>query len=105
MKLVLALSLVAPCLILSLAAPAAFAEDPPAFLLEWGTKGSGDGEFELIRDVAVGPQGNVYVSDGVTNRIQKFDGNGNFLIGWGSTGEGNGQFTDPLGLAVLGVRA
>lgn len=46
------------------------------FILKWGSSygnpGSGDGEFYAPRDVAVGPDGSIYVVDHGNYRIQKF---------------------------------
>lgn len=36
----------------------------------------------------------------MTNRIQKFSGNGTFITEWGTEGEGTGQFNNPAGVAV-----
>jgi len=83
----------------SMFAVTAAAEDPPAFLLKWGSSGSGDGQFQGPFGIAVDSWGHVYVSDS-TNRIQKFDSNGNFLTKWGAPGTGNGEFTFPMGIAV-----
>ena len=49
--------------------------------------------------VAVDSSNNVYVADAYNNRVEKFDGNGNYLTQWGSYGSGNGQFDDPVGIA------
>lgn len=46
-----------------------------------------------IRGLAVDPQGNLYVVDCDGNRIQKFDGQGNFLTTLGSEGTEDGQFS------------
>jgi tripartite motif-containing protein 71 len=77
------------------------------FVLQWGSKGSGDGQFELAPAdpndgplggfIAVDAQGNVYVSDGFNNRVQKFDPNGTFVAKWGSKGTNEGQFVDGPG--------
>jgi peptidylamidoglycolate lyase len=52
------------------------------YLLEWGKKGSGPGEFNLVHSVAVDAQKRVYVADRSNNRIQIFDESGKFLDQW-----------------------
>ena len=42
----------------------------------------------------------IYVTDYSNNRVQKFDGNGNFVLAFGSAGSGNGQFQNPRGITV-----
>jgi len=54
------------------------------FVLDWGRKGRGPGEFDLPHSVAVDRQGLVYVADRNNARIQVFDGNGKFLTEWKS---------------------
>ena len=53
---------------------------------EWGTAGSGDGEFQNPQDVAIDSLGNLYVSDTNNHRIQKFDNNGQFIMEWVTPG-------------------
>lgn len=71
------------------------------FLTKWGSHGTGDGEFQFIKgnDAGLGitldAEGNVYVADGINNRIQKFDGNGKFVAKWGKQGSGDGEFNVP----------
>jgi DNA-binding beta-propeller fold protein YncE len=48
------------------------------FLLSWGERGSGPGQFNLPHTIAVDAQNNVYVGDRENRRIQVFDNNGNF---------------------------
>src|SRR3954462_7352379 len=43
-----------------------------------GEEGSGDGEFRAPNDVAVAPNGNVYVADSAAARIDIFAPNGTF---------------------------
>ncbi|MBF0152825.1 MAG: 6-bladed beta-propeller [Magnetococcales bacterium] len=65
-----------------------------------GKRGSKDGELNLARDVAVGPDGLLYVIDGGNFRVQVFDQNGKFVRGFGSVGRRLGQFARPKGLAL-----
>ncbi len=56
------------------------------YLLEWGTRGSGPGEFMLPHGVVMDAQGKVYVSDRENRRIEIFDANGKFLSQWANVG-------------------
>jgi DNA-binding beta-propeller fold protein YncE len=72
-----------------------------SFLGEWGRKGSGEGEFNLPDNVAVAPNGDVYVSnDKGLFRVQRFSPRGEFVGGWGAEGTGAGEFGHPGGIAV-----
>ena len=54
------------------------------FLLDWGRKGDGPGEFDIPHGIALDAQGRVYVADRSNARIQVFDGDGKFLYQWKS---------------------
>ncbi len=76
------------------------------FVTKWGsfidTKGQRDAEpyaFWGPRDVAIGPDGNVYVSDTGNKRITVFDPNGRYLRALGGEGSGPGQLKEPVGIA------
>ncbi len=73
---------------------------PYVYDLQWGTTGSGAGQFRDPHDVAVGPGGDVYVADRTNNRIEKFDSDGFFLAQWGKSGSGDGEFVFPEGVAT-----
>jgi tripartite motif-containing protein 71 len=70
------------------------------FIMMWGSKGSGEGQFFKPECIAVDSSDYVYVCDGGNFRIQKFDSNGKFITTWGSEGEGDGQFLEPQGIQV-----
>jgi NHL repeat len=71
------------------------------FLTGWGTSGNGPGQFIGPRGVAIDRRnGNVYTTDGGSNRVQWFDRNGVYLGQWGTTGTGEGGFMGVLGIAV-----
>jgi sugar lactone lactonase YvrE len=69
-------------------------------LKKFGTQGSGDGQFNGLRELAIGANQKLYALDQNNNRVQIFDLEGNFLGKFGSSGSGNGQFSVPYGLAV-----
>ena len=50
--------------------------------------------------VAVAPNGDVYVTDWLLNRVQWFSATGVPRGEWGEGGDGDGQFTAPLGVTV-----
>lgn len=83
----------------------------------WGTKGVAsdtgyDGKdratikrgappFNRPTNCALGPAGELYVSDGYGNaRVHKFDVHGNLILSWGEPGEGPGQFRVVHGVQV-----
>jgi DNA-binding beta-propeller fold protein YncE len=69
------------------------------FVTEWvGDGQSGDANFSTPHDVAVAPDGSVYVPGRGSNRIQKFTPDGVFVTEWGTYGTGDGQFRDPWGV-------
>ena len=44
------------------------------YSFEWGTEGAGDGEFRWIRDIALAPDGSVYVSDSPNTETEREEG-------------------------------
>ncbi len=70
------------------------------YLTQWGSLGSGNGQFSSPISVATDVAGNVYVADTDNNRIQKFTGTGTYLTQWGSPGGGNGEFSTPGAVAT-----
>jgi hypothetical protein len=48
------------------------------FIKSWGKRGTANGEFSVVRSIAVDAQGNVYASDTGNKRVQVFDNEGNF---------------------------
>jgi peptidylamidoglycolate lyase len=52
------------------------------FQLEWGSKGTEPGQFNLVHSVAVDATRRVFVADRSNNRIQIFDAQGKFLDQW-----------------------
>jgi peptidylamidoglycolate lyase len=52
------------------------------FLLQWGSKGNGPGQFDLPHGIAVDARGRVYVADRNNARVQVFEGGGRYLAEW-----------------------
>jgi DNA-binding beta-propeller fold protein YncE len=65
-----------------------------------GRRGEGRGEFNLPNQVALAPDGTLYVLDAGNFRIQAFSAEGKFLRSWGGAGRDYGNFARPRGLAV-----
>jgi sugar lactone lactonase YvrE len=66
-----------------------------------GTHGTGPGEFGFVTDILEDAAGNFYVSEyGVSDRIQKFSGSGEFICQWGGHGAEVGQFERPQSMAL-----
>ncbi len=63
------------------------------YLAEWGKRGTGPGEFDIIHAMAFDHRGRLLVADRNNNRIQIFDQNGGFL-------EQLTQFSRPSGIAI-----
>ena len=63
------------------------------FLTTWGTKGTGESQFDVPHALVVGSDNRLYVGDRENDRIQIFDLNGNFIEMWTHLGA-------PFGLAV-----
>jgi DNA-binding beta-propeller fold protein YncE len=61
-----------------------------------GVAGTSPTTFNLPTDVAFGPSGDVYVSDGYGSaRVVKYSRDGKYLLQWGRRGTGPGEFGLP----------
>lgn len=65
---------------------------------DFGSYGSGDGQFTWPTDIALDSDDNVYVADEFLQRISVFDGTLNFVSKWGTPGTAAGQVDGPSGL-------
>lgn len=52
------------------------------YILEWGSLGSGPGQFDLLHGLAIDRDGRVYVADRRNSRIQLFTADGEFIEEW-----------------------
>jgi sugar lactone lactonase YvrE len=69
-------------------------------LFDIGSRGTGPGEFNLPRDMAVGKDGKLYVVDGGNFRVSVFDHDGRYLESFGSVGTQLGSFARPKEIAA-----
>ncbi|MGI9427104.1 MAG: peptidyl-alpha-hydroxyglycine alpha-amidating lyase family protein, partial [Bythopirellula sp.] len=73
-------------------------------LMTIGTSGvAGEDETHLNKptDMAIAPNGHVFVSDGYrNNRVVHFDANGKFVKQWGTLGTGPEEFSLPHAIAI-----
>ena len=66
----------------------------------FGTKGSGQGQFDYPDGVALDSAGNILVVDHWKHRIQKFTAEGKFLKAFGRQGRGRLEFYFPTGIGI-----
>jgi sugar lactone lactonase YvrE len=75
---------------------------PPATctpVLSFGTYGTGNGQFNTPRDVAVDGSSNIYVADAANSRIEAFSPTGVFLWSAGGAGKLASNLNVPIGLS------
>jgi RHS repeat-associated protein len=72
------------------------------FVRQFGSGGTGNGQFAQPDTVTVDSQGTVWVGDEGNGRVQGFNQNGEYVTQFGSKGSGAGQFSFgyPLGMAA-----
>lgn len=67
---------------------------------QFGSKGTGDGQFNQPGDIAIDGKGNVWVTDFHNDRVEEFSPDGSFSATYGKEGSGEGQFYGPAGIAI-----
>ncbi len=66
-----------------------------------GKSGTETDQFDKPTDIAFGPSGEFFVSDGYGNsRVMKFSPNGGFIKTWGTRGTRGGEFNLPHSIVV-----
>ena len=69
-------------------------------LIQFGSKGNEDGQFDFPRCVAINSQGEIIVCDRANHRIQIFNRDGEFVRKFGTEVKENVQFNQPFGVSV-----
>lgn len=70
------------------------------FILRFGAKGAGKGEFNHPTYLAADKAGNLSVVDSLNFRVQSFSKEGKFLNAFGKMGRSPGSFSLPKGIAL-----
>jgi tripartite motif-containing protein 71 len=72
-----------------------------AFVSQFGSLGSGEGQFNHPDAIDVDTKGNVWVGDRSNGRVEHFNSSGEYISEFGSPGSGQGQFSFayPMGIA------
>ncbi len=71
----------------------------------WGVKGSEEGQLNGPSGLAFDANDDLYVTDSLNNRVQKFSKGGDFILAFGRYGTGDGEFNRPWGITVDGEGA
>jgi DNA-binding beta-propeller fold protein YncE len=69
------------------------------FVACWGSGGTGPGQFQRLRALALGPDGNLYCADACNHRVQLFTRTGEFVREFGGEGSEPGRLRYPYDLA------
>lgn len=72
----------------------------PVYVRDYGSSGSGNGQFSSANGIAVDSADNVYVTDYALDRIVKFNSSGVYQATFGGSGTGNGQFDIPWDIDI-----
>ena len=75
------------------------AEQLSGDLVQIGSYGTEDGQFQWPVQIVCDEAGDLFVSDEAAHRITRFHENGEFVGKWGTEGTGNGELKGPAGIA------
>ena len=67
---------------------------------EWRLGDDSDVQFMGPNAIVIDSEDNIYTTEFMGNRVQKFNSDGELIIAWGSEGSDDGQFRNPTGIAI-----
>jgi DNA-binding beta-propeller fold protein YncE len=70
------------------------------FVQKFASRGSGNGQVEFPKRLAIDANGFLWVADAGNNRVDVFNEKGEYVTKFGSLGSGSEQMKDPTGVAV-----
>lgn len=85
----------------TVAAETARAQVTSSFVRQWGSGGSGNGQFSGTHADGWSPLNRIYVADEAAHRVQYFTMNGTFLGKFGQWGQGTNDIVNPVHFAFL----
>jgi RHS repeat-associated protein len=80
--------------------PAVSADVTPIYTSQFSSLGSGNGQVNDPRQMAMNGKGDLFVADEENSRIDEFTEKGEFVKTIGSAGSGSGQLLEPKGVAI-----
>ena len=80
--------------------PISWGGEKGEFVKVVGATGSGPGQLQAPRGLAVDQAGNIWVADSGNNRLEQFASDGTYLSQFGSEGTSNGKFKGPSAIDV-----
>jgi len=60
-----------------------FSPDGRRLLASWGESGTAPGQFNIVHDIDIDPEGRIYIADRENRRVQVFDPQGRLEARWG----------------------
>ena len=74
-----------------------------AYLSQWGTEGTGDGQLRGPSGIALDARGDVLVTDFFNHRVLRFSPEGELKQQWGPVGGAPGSMSGPAGIVIDGA--
>jgi YD repeat-containing protein len=71
-----------------------------SYSTQFGSKGTGNGQFSEPNYSAIDGKGNVWITDYGNDRLEEFTAKGGFIASYGKAGSGEVQFNGPAGVAI-----
>ena len=93
------------CFSVARAVPSALPDSPdgsrgPSLVRQFGTAGTGSGEFNRAEGLGIDAQDRIYVADSCNHRVQIFSSDGQFIAAYGKPGTAPGEMSYPYDVRV-----
>lgn len=71
-----------------------------SLVADWELGGDDAVQFMGPNAIVIDSDDNIYTTEFMGNRVQKFNADGELIVAWGSEGSDDGQFRNPTGIAI-----